>query len=103
MNDMLCGYRDDPRQWEKSEPEEEDTDPRTLMERMLGWLESEWQDALAEDSYDGWHDVRMMIYGASQSMVHSSNRDRFDDIAALHTLGRVAFEHSLRKIKEGTA
>lgn len=100
---MLCGYKDDPRQWEKSEPEEEDTDPRTLMERRLGWLESEWQEAIVNDSYDGWHDVRMMIYGASQSMVHSTNRDRFDDSAALNTLGSVAFHHSLRKIKEGAA
>ena len=101
MDRMLCGYKDDPRQWE--EPEEEDADPRTLMERRLGWLESEWQEAVANDSYDGWHDVRMMIYGASQSMVHSSNRDRFDDSAALNTLDSVALHHLLRKIKEGTA
>lgn len=100
---MLCGYKGDPRQWEKSEPEEEDTDTRTLMEKRLGWLESEWQAAIAEDSYYGWHDVRMMIYGASQTMVYSTNRDRFDDSAALKTLGSVAFHHSLRKIKEGAA
>src|SRR5574343_573463 len=65
MNRMLCGYLDDTRQWE--EAEEEDTDPRTLMERRLGWLESEWQEAVKADDYESWHDVRMMIYGASQS------------------------------------
>ncbi len=63
----------------------------------------EWQEAVINDSYDGWHDVRMMIYGASQSMVHGTNLDRFDDSAAFITLSDVAFQHLLRKIKEGTA
>lgn len=100
---MLCGYKDDPRQWEKSEPEEEDTDPRTLMERRLGWLESEWQEAVKADDDESWHDVRMMIYGAIQTIVYGTNLDRFDDSAALNTLGGVALQHSLRKIMEGAA
>lgn len=77
----------------------EDTDPRTAMEKRLEWLCEEWTDAIVDDNFDAWHDLRMAIHGASQTLIHC--KDRHDDSSALFTLAQVAFEHSMTCISEG--
>lgn len=100
MNQMLCGYRDDPRQWAEPEPvEEEDDDPRTEPEKRISWLCSDWSDALTDDTYDEWNGVRLAIYGASQMLVHVNGMHR--ESAMLLDLSRIAFENGLDCIRRG--
>lgn len=98
MNDrMPCGLEDDRIRFEPDEPEEES--PMTDMEKRISWLCDDWAEALRDDTYDTWRDVRMMIYGATQSLVDC--KGRFDDIRALHDLGNIAFDNGLECIRAG--
>ena len=99
MNRML-DITDDPRLsgLDASDPDyQEEESPLTLAEERLEWLFEEWRDALTNDTYDGWRDIRMMCYGATMPLIHVS--DRYEDSNVIHTLGRVAFEHSLRCLR----
>ena len=78
---------------------EEDTDPRTESEKRISWICSDWADAIACDNYDEWYGVRMSIYGAIQTLIHS--HDRWDDYKAMQTLGKMAFENSLVCLRAG--
>ena len=99
MDRMLCGYRDDSRLWDKPEIDEEDTDLRTETEKRLEWIEDEWKTAQELDSYEGWNDVRMMTYGAVQSMVYADGRH--EERADLTTLGSLALKNGIDCIKAG--
>lgn len=94
MNTMPCGLEDDRVRFE---PDEEDADPRTDVEKRLSWICDEWAGVLNNDHYDDWHDLRMMIYGASQALIHC--RDRFEDYSALRELGNFAFECGMAKLR----
>lgn len=103
MNQMLCGYRDDPRQWSEPDTEEEDNDPRTEQEKRISWICDDWADALKCDNYDEWRDVRMSLYGARQALV---NLDRYDKTVSqtwdlLNSLGDLAFEYGMDCIRSG--
>lgn len=87
---MPCGLDDERIRFEPDEP---DDDPRNHVEKRLAWLCEQWADALIDDTYDAWRDVRMMIYGATQSLIQC--RDRHRDIEALGHLGSMAFENSI--------
>ncbi len=98
-NLMPCGLDDERIRFEPEEPESED--PRTDAEKRLEWLCDEWKDAQADDHYDSWRDVRMMIFGATQALNHCKADPRHDDRMALITLGGLAFEYSLVCIQQG--
>jgi hypothetical protein len=100
MNQMLCGYRDDPRQWDEPEAIEEE-DPLTDAEKRLEWLCDEWASAQTDDHYDTWRDIRMMVHGAMQALNYCTRDDRHDDRMALMTLVSLAFEYSLACIQQG--
>ena len=93
---MPCGL-DDPRI--RFELEEEDTDPRSLLERRLSWICDSWADAMEIDTSEAWADVRAEIYGATQALNYCTGR--FEDSNALDTMRSVCMEHSIRCIKEG--
>ena len=88
-----CGLEDDRIRYEPDEPEEES--PLTPVEQRLSWLCEEWQAAVAEDYYDTWRDIRMMVHGALQALNWCKADNRHEDRMALMQLGSVAFEHSL--------
>ena len=93
MNRMPCGLEDDRVRFE---PEAEDEDPRTDMEKRISWICDDWHDALINDTYEDWRDLRMMTYGAYQSLIHC--KDRFDDLEALRELGNIAFARGIDRI-----
>lgn len=98
MNTMLCGYRDDSRLWD--EPEEvEEPDPRTEEEKRIDWICDAWADALEIDTYEEWHDVRMMAYGATQMCTYASGMHDLRKL--LREIGNLAFENGLVCIQAG--
>lgn len=99
MNGMPCGLEDDRIRFEPDA--EEDSDPRTDLEKRLSWLCDEWKEALEYDDYEHWHDMRVMIYGATQALIRCS--DRFDDHEALRALSNIAFLNSLDCIRREAA
>lgn len=69
----------------------------TIAEQRIQWLCDEWQTAINDGTYDAWRDVRMMIYGASQTLNYfSDNQTMRTD---LHVLGGIAFEHGQEQIR----
>lgn len=77
----------------------------TITEQEIEWLCDDWQQAIADDTYETWRDVRQMVYGATQ-MLNQVGR-HYETRAALGFLGQMAFENSivcLRELKyEGAA
>ena len=102
MNRMLCGYLDDPRQWDEPEAIEEEG-LLTDAEQRIEWLFDSWADAVACDTYDEWHTVKSEIYGATQTLnaIGSLALRGVDPREELRLLGGVAFENSLVCIREG--
>ena len=102
MNHMP-DIRDDPRLagLDASDADhQEEESPLTQTEKRFEWLLDEWREALADNTYDGWRDIRMMCYGATQTLVYVS--DRYEDSEVIRTIGSVAFEHSLRCLRENS-
>lgn len=97
-NQMLCGYKDDPRQWDQPEDEAEES-PLTITEQRIEWLCDDWKLAIEEDTYEAWNDMRLTIYGAVQMIndVPGWHQERDD----LNTLSRMAFENSIEAIAAG--
>lgn len=93
---MPCGLDDERIRFEPDEP---DDDPRSHVEKRLEWICEQWADALIDDTYETWRDVRMMIYGATQALIHC--RDRHQDIEELGHLSSMAFENSISCIQKG--
>lgn len=82
--------------------EVEEESPLTPIEQRLEWLFDEWQDAIADDDYESWYSVRMVLYGVTQCMntyglrlEHSRDRD------VISFLGNIAFERSIDCIQRG--
>lgn len=103
MNSLMpCGL-DDPRI--RFEPDlidaDEDTDPRTDMEKRLEWLCDEWAYAQEADTLDEWRDVRMAIHGAYLALTFCSADDRSADRVALDNLSALAYQHSIDCISAG--
>ena len=78
-------------------PEEES--PFTEVEKRIQWICDDWADALTNDNYDEWRDVRMMLYGAKQTLNYC--KDRRDDWKALDDLSDLAFANGLHCIGRG--
>lgn len=98
-NLMPCGLEDDRIRFPPDAPE--DDDPRSDAEKRLEWLCDEWADAQADDHYDTWRDVRMMVHGAIQALNYCKADARHDDRMALMAAGSLAFEYSLDCIQQG--
>lgn len=100
MNDKIpCGYIDDPRMWDQDDTTDEE-ELLTDVEKRLAWICDDWRDALINDSYDDWRDMRMALYGATQAL-NWCGGDRHEDRMALMYLSTVAFENSLQHIRKG--
>lgn len=97
MNTMLCGYRDDRRLWD--EPEEVEEDPLTEAEKRIEWICDAWADALLIDTYEEWHDVQIMAYGATQMCTYASGMHKEREM--LREIGRLAFANSRDCIQAG--
>lgn len=69
-------------------------------EKRIEWICSEWQEALSSNDYETWRDLRMMLHGASQTLIHCKHRH--DDYAAIATLSDMAFKNSIQCIKDGS-
>ena len=93
---MPCGL-DDPRI--RFESEEEDTDPRSLLERRLSWICDEWADAATNDRHEEWRDLNMMLHGALQALNYCT--DRHEDRMAIMALNALAYQHSSDCITAG--
>lgn len=98
-----CPIMTDPRLSDATREEEpEDVSPLTPTEQRIEWLCDAWQEAIADDTYDQWRDVRMMIYGATQTLIQCKNwLDRQDEMDALRDLSSFAFECGLDCLKRG--
>lgn len=98
MNNLMpCGLEDDRVRYEP-----EDDEPESMLtdvEQEIEWLCDDWQQALADDTYDTWRDVRMMVYGATQ-MLNQVGR-HYETRAALNYLGTLAFDNGLVCLKAG--
>jgi hypothetical protein len=77
----------------------EDESPMTEVEKRIQWIRDDWVDALENDNYDEWRDVRMAIHGAYQTLIHC--KDRHDDSKALTELSEIAFKNGLDCIQRG--
>jgi hypothetical protein len=96
---MLCGLQDDDRnRFELDGPEDES--PLTDMEKRIQWICDAWSDALTNDNYDEWRDVRMMLYGAKQTLIHC-NKFKLDEWTVLDELSDIAFHNGLDCISRG--
>jgi len=96
MNTMPCGLEDDRIRFE---PEEEDTDPRTDVEKRLSWICDEWADAATNDRHEEWRDLNMMLHGALQALNHC--RDRHEDRMAIMAINALAYQNSTDCIMDG--
>ena len=98
MNNLMpCGL-DDTRLWDEPEVEEEDTDPRTDMEKRISWVCDVWADAQECDTFDEWNSVRLMLAGALHALIYTIGRH--EDYKALDAARDIAFENSLVGIRE---
>lgn len=98
MNDMLCGYLDDPRQWDEPEAIEEE-DPLTDAEKRLEWICSDWAYAIECDTADEWDRVRMALYGATQAFIKCRSSRQEEQMA--RDLADIAFDRQIDCIKAG--
>lgn len=96
MNDMLCGYLDDPRQWDEPEAIEEE-DPLTDAEKRLEWICSDWADAIECDTADEWDRVRMALYGATQAFTTCRFSRQEEQMA--RDLADIAFDRQIDCIR----
>ena len=95
--DRMPDITDDSRLWDQADEIDEDEEIRTPMEVRLSWICDNWKDAITDNTYDQWRDLRMMVYGASQTLVYCN--DRYEDRKMLSLLGQIAFENSLDCIR----
>ena len=95
-NLMPCGL-DDPDL--RFEPDEPDTDPRTDMEKRLSWICSDWNEAIEIDMADAWRDLRMSLYGATQTI--NCSPDRYWDGVQIRHLAEIAQWRTLDCISRG--
>ncbi len=99
MNNLMpCGL-DDPRIRFEPEPVEEESDPRTDMEKRLSWICDEWADAATNDRHEEWRDLNMMLHGALQGLNHCP--DRHYDRMAIMEISKLAYQHSTDCIQAG--
>ena len=94
-NLMPCGLDDPDLRFEPDGEEE----VLSEAEKRISWIFSEWQEAITNDDVETWRDIRMMTFGAKQSLVRATGR--YDDYKLLDALNDVAFEHSLDCIRRG--
>lgn len=98
MNNLMpCGLEDDRVRYEVDEDEEENL--LTIPEQQIKWLCDDWQDALKDGSYETWHDIRMVLYGASQTLNQIGLN--YELRTMISDLERMAFENSIEQIKLG--
>ncbi len=71
----------------------------TDMEKRIEWICGEWAEAIKSDTYEAWHDLRMMLHGAVLALGYC--RDRHEDRMAINDLGTMVFENSLACIQAG--
>lgn len=96
MNNLMpCGLEDDRIRFE----DDEDESPLTIAEQQIEWLCDDWQDALKDETYETWHDIRMVLYGATQ-MLNQIGRN-YELRTMISDLERMAFENSIEQIRLG--
>lgn len=98
MNSPIPCFRDSDDNRFPPEIEEEES-PLTLVEQGIEWLCDEWKEAQQFDSYEAWHDVRMMLYGAKQALNHCAHKH--DDRQAIDLFSSIAFQNSRDCLNEG--
>lgn len=71
-------------------------------EEQILWLEDDWKGALYADTYESWHDVRMIIYGAKQMLIQINGANSRPAVKnLLDDLYQLSFEYGRICISEG--
>lgn len=99
MNDLMPCWTDSEELNRFPAEEVEEESPLSLMEARIQWVCDSWHDAMINNTYDEWANVRSELYGARQALIWADYR--MDDLKALMLLGDIAHMHSRDCIKAG--